>query len=164
MNTKRIGILTHALTTNYGGILQAFALQVALKRMGHEVWTIDRTVKEIPGYIKLLSLLSRIYKRTICRKSIPIRGWTNTKEKKIISQHTDRFIKANMCLTEKISTRNGFSLLNKYSFDAYIVGSDQVWRPKYVPHIADYYFEFLKKNDNVSRIAYAASFGVDYWE
>lgn len=33
----RIGILTLPLHTNYGGILQAYALQTALERMGQEV-------------------------------------------------------------------------------------------------------------------------------
>lgn len=33
----RIGILTLSLHTNYGGILQAYALQTVLERMGHEV-------------------------------------------------------------------------------------------------------------------------------
>ena len=34
----RIGILTLPLHTNYGGILQAYALQTVLERMGHEVF------------------------------------------------------------------------------------------------------------------------------
>ena len=38
----RICILTQPLQTNYGGLLQAYALQTVLKRMGHEVWTEDR--------------------------------------------------------------------------------------------------------------------------
>jgi len=33
----KIGILTLTLHTNYGGILQAYALQTVLKRMGHEI-------------------------------------------------------------------------------------------------------------------------------
>ena len=33
----KIGILTLPLHTNYGGILQAYALQTVLERMGHEV-------------------------------------------------------------------------------------------------------------------------------
>ena len=33
----KIGILTLPLHTNYGGILQAWALQTVLQRMGHDV-------------------------------------------------------------------------------------------------------------------------------
>ena len=41
----RICILTQPLHTNYGGLLQAYALQAILKQMGHEVWTEDRKWK-----------------------------------------------------------------------------------------------------------------------
>ena len=37
----KIGIITQPLGLNYGGILQNYALQTVLKRMGHDVWTID---------------------------------------------------------------------------------------------------------------------------
>lgn len=37
MTALKIGILTLPLHTNYGGILQAYALQTVLERMGHEV-------------------------------------------------------------------------------------------------------------------------------
>jgi hypothetical protein len=45
-----------------------------------------------------------------------------------------------------------------------VVGSDQVWRPRYSPCITNYFFDFLSPQDKVKRIAYAASFGVDEWE
>ena len=38
----KIGILTLPLHTNYGGILQAYALQTVLERMGHEVEVLDK--------------------------------------------------------------------------------------------------------------------------
>lgn len=37
----RIGILTLPLHTKYGGILQAYALQTGLERMGHQVVHIE---------------------------------------------------------------------------------------------------------------------------
>lgn len=44
-------------------------------------------------------------------------------------------------------------------FQAYIVGSDQVWRPKYAfPDIRSFFLSFIK-DEKVKRIAYAASFG-----
>ena len=38
----KIGILTQPLRSNYGGLLQAYALQEVLKRMGHEPWILQR--------------------------------------------------------------------------------------------------------------------------
>lgn len=41
----KIAILTLPLHTNYGGILQAYALQTILERMGHEVCLIERRAR-----------------------------------------------------------------------------------------------------------------------
>ena len=38
----KIGILTFHSQLNYGGVLQCWALQTALEKMGHEVVVIDR--------------------------------------------------------------------------------------------------------------------------
>ena len=40
----RIGIITQPLRWNYGGILQNFALQTTLKRLGHQVVTLDEPI------------------------------------------------------------------------------------------------------------------------
>ena len=51
----KIGIYTLPLNYNYGGLLQAYALQTVLERMGHEVVVIDRP------YIKKVNIFkSRI--------------------------------------------------------------------------------------------------------
>ena len=44
-----------------------------------------------------------------------------------------------------------------------MVGSDQVWRPRFFGKIEDAYLQFAK-DWNIKRIAYAASFGTDEWE
>ena len=40
-NAMKIGILTLPLNSNYGGVLQAYALQTVLKRMGHDVLEVE---------------------------------------------------------------------------------------------------------------------------
>ena len=51
----KIGILTLPLHTNYGGILQAYALQTILERMGHEVVVFDKPMLiELPPIGKRL--------------------------------------------------------------------------------------------------------------
>lgn len=59
----KIAILTLPLHTNYGGILQAYALQTVLERMGHEVVVIDTpNVKSAPS---LFTLAKRLVKRLL---------------------------------------------------------------------------------------------------
>ena len=41
----RIAIVTLPLHTNYGGLLQAYALKTVLESMGHEATVLDRKVK-----------------------------------------------------------------------------------------------------------------------
>ena len=40
--TRKIAILTQPLHSNYGGILQCYALQTVLERMGCEVTVLNR--------------------------------------------------------------------------------------------------------------------------
>ena len=48
-------------------------------------------------------------------------------------------------------------------FDAFVVGSDQVWRPRYNDSLYINYLGFVKSG-RTKKISYAASFGVDNWE
>lgn len=160
----KIGILTQPLHNNYGGILQNFALQQVLMDMGHKVWTIDRKNQQITLIRKILSIVKRIVIRFILQRNIKIRVWPTKKERNIISKHTQRFIIENIQTTELIESAKKISLVKKYNFDAYIVGSDQVWRPKYSPGLSNYFLDFVEDDKSIKRIAYAASFGVENWE
>ncbi len=82
----KIGILTQPLQTNYGGLLQAFALQTILKQMGHEVWTINRATKQTPLWFKVLSITKRLVLYIFHNKSTIIRVWPTTKEQNIFSR------------------------------------------------------------------------------
>jgi len=159
----KIGILTQPLQTNYGGLLQAYALQIVLKKMGHDVLTIDVQKRDPSFIIKGLSIIKRFI-RSVSNSNTVIRAWPTKKEKKIIGQHTSRFIKENIATTTQMFSIKYNSHIKNYKFEAYIVGSDQVWRPSYSISILDYFFNFLNKDDKAKRIAYAASFGNDDWE
>lgn len=156
----RIGILTLPLHTNYGGILQAYALQTVLERMGHEVMVIDKKrAYRLPIWKAPFVYAKRILKN-ICGENIPVFFEQKLlKEKPVIRQNTDKFIKRYIHLLSV----DDYSLLKSSDFDAIVVGSDQVWRPLYFRKIEDAYLGFAKDWD-IRRIAYAASFGTDEWE
>ncbi|MDO6440387.1 polysaccharide pyruvyl transferase family protein [Cyclobacterium sp. 1_MG-2023] len=161
----KIGILTQPLHTNYGGLLQAYALQqILIKEFGANPKTINIQMNvtfktKLKGYIKNFAK-----KYILFQKNVNIFSFRPTEnQRKIIAKHSDNFIENNISVTEKI-LRYDIKSLKKYNFDAYIVGSDQVWRPKYSPNIFTYFLEFLKDNNAVKKLSYAASFGVDRWE
>ncbi|SHO51464.1 polysaccharide pyruvyl transferase family protein [Desulfopila aestuarii] len=162
----RIGILTQPLHTNYGGLLQAYALQRTLIELGHDVLTIDISTEKSFAK-KTIDILSEIKNEfpTTCKIRLKqlVDHYSNN-HKKIISQNTNAFIDNYINKTTKLTSIKKIKCLQKYNFDAYIVGSDQVWRPKYSPDILTFYLNFLGNDNRILRIAYAASFGVDHWE
>ena len=162
----KIAILTQPLHTNYGGILQAFALQKVLEKMGHKALVVDLPNRKT-RIGKYKRTVIRIIKKYILgqKDSSPIfRERPTSEEEKKIAQHTNRFIQENISTTCEIPFVENLDLLKKYHFDAYIVGSDQVWRPQYSPGIYAFFLNFLGNDKITKRIAYAASFGVDFWE
>lgn len=157
---KKIGILTQPLHDNYGGLLQAYALKETLESLGHEVMIIDRHSHSS----KFRVIASRI-KSLIIGRSINSKSKLSKKEKGLISINTLNFRQKYIPnLTQLITTDKGMLELNNMGFDAYIVGSDQCWRPRYSPKISNYFLDFAENQKDIKRIAYAASFGVSEWE
>ncbi|MDD2466000.1 MAG: polysaccharide pyruvyl transferase family protein [Desulfobulbus sp.] len=152
----KIGILTQPLAVNYGGLLQAFALQCVLKKMGHDVLVINIELKK-SLYIHARKIAGLVYRKYFQKKI-----YFNSK--KTSEQHVSKFKKTYIKTTDELFFVDKLSGLSKYNFDAYIVGSDQVWRPKFSPGITAFFLDFLDANTTIKRIAYAASFGVDAWE
>jgi len=166
----KIGILTQHLHNNYGGLLQAYALQHFLFKQGHDVLTIDFNTKNIgatvtkkPKLWGLKDISKNCIKKYILRRNIKsILPFSPSEEEKAsVGRETRRFLAENIRTTQKLTDINQFSYLESYNFDAYIVGSDQVWRPRYSPGLSAFFLKFLGEDKKTKRIAYAASFGVD---
>ena len=150
----KIGILTLPLYANYGGNLQAYALMTILKKFGHEAWLIDPR-NRIPVWFVPLRFIRRFFLKYI--------GCRNVSVTKAFDAHAMDFIAEHIRpKTERL--RPNFQLKDqatRHSFDAIIVGSDQVWRTRYTTNIEDYFLGFLGNNKKCLRISYAASFGTD---
>lgn len=160
----RIAILTLPLHTNYGGIIQNYALQTILERMGHDVCTINinEPKAKMPLIKAPLYITKRLIKKIMDREDgiILIERKIN-RDKIIIEQHVRRFINDNIHLTQPYYTKKDLLEFDKENFDAVIVGSDQVWRIAYAyPDIETYFLDFVK-NKQTKKIAYSASFGTD---
>ena len=166
-NIMKIGILTLPLHTNYGGILQAYALQTVLERMGHDVKVIDydsMKYRPHPLWKRPLAYSKRIIKNLLGHK-IPIFIERKIyKEQPIIRKHTNSFI--NKYINRRIV--DNLNEIQQSEFDIFVVGSDQVWRPKYFESLfrasIDGAYLSFTKGWNIKRLSYAASFGVDFWE
>lgn len=157
----KIAILTQPLHNNYGGLLQAFALQHYLKTQGHDVLTVDFAWNHRPRFFGIKPILGNVIRKYFFRRKLASIFPISNEQKRKIGQHTDRFTAENIDTTQKIYSIDEMSYIQQYQFDAYIVGSDQVWRPAYSQGISAFFLSFLNQEDEAKRIAYAASFGVD---
>jgi polysaccharide pyruvyl transferase WcaK-like protein len=158
----KILILTQSLHNNYGGILQAYALQTVLKKMGHDVTTDSKPHKNTSIIRRAAGVLKRIIFKYVLRKNINTSvffPFLVSRTENIINRHILRFVKENMTTINFFKGKKGTNIETVKAYDTIIVGSDQVWRKQYsnVPaHLLDF-----TKDMNIKRIAYAASFGMD---
>lgn len=165
----RIGILTLPFNWNYGGIIQCFALQTVLQRMGHEVVILDRKFA-YPSLGMVMLRLGSVVKCFVRRyffgdKSIRLSNpfLHNYYIKYPIwdSSANINFIHSNFKFTPSTTSSRALrSYVLRHQPDCIVVGSDQVWRECYCPCITDYFLGFLPSGCKVRKIAYAASFGV----
>ena len=162
-----IAILTQPICNNYGGVLQNFALQTILERRGHTVKTLNYPV--VGGYsgTPLRHILS-ICKRTIHKfTGHPEVVWidlaTESRKQVELAHLQKAFIDKHLHLHE-ITLPITWEQVKGFSLDAFVVGSDQVWRPRYNRgHLASLFLDFAE-GQKVKRIAFAASLGTDVWE
>lgn len=145
---KKIYIITFHWATNYGAILQSYALQEYLKSKGYDVEIINYT--------------PRNHKKTFlkCWIAKPKSWLSNLREFKKESKLKE-FRKKYLNLTKNYSTYNQ---LKKQKWDdaIFICGSDQIWNSFFTLHgegckTLSYYLGFAPKTS--IKISYAASFG-----
>ena len=153
----RVAILTLPLHINYGGIMQCYALQRVLTRMGHDVKVLSKPMYGRLYFFALFrSYISYLYYKYIRKENISSKSVLyDLYQYRKVSKNLNFFVKNNII---KYNKRNWKAV--GLNFDAIIVGSDQVWRAAYHPNIEEYYLSFIGELD-IKRISYAASFGLD---
>lgn len=161
----RIGILTQPLYINYGGLVQCYALQTVLQRMGHETIVLQREFNREYSFCGgCVYYVKHIVKMLLGRRE----SWhyvVSQEKRDYIAKNTYQFIEKNIKpRTEHLYTTEQLAeTVASLGLDAIIVGSDQVWRPYYSPCISNYFLDFLPGGSRIKRISYAASFGSDEW-
>lgn len=150
----RIGILTFHSQLNYGGVLQCWALQTALVKLGHEVVVIDRW-QDVDNF-----LLERGYGK------YGIKGWIKFMVRSCLGlgdyslwlrvRRTKKFIKEHLHLTPYHFV-NWKDAPTELGVDMLVVGSDQIW------HCGDWNdprVYLLEGAPDIPAVSYAASFGL----
>lgn len=141
---RKVIILTHELRTNYGGLMQAYALQQYIKNLGRLAHTTN--VQKSGRIIRQGKYIARLILSKFTKKISNLPPVFTLE----ISQANNKFIKKYIYQVDPEESLSASFL---------IVGSDQVWRQAYVD-VDKYLFSFVK-DDSIPRISYAASFGRD---
>lgn len=149
----KVAIITLFGNFNYGNRLQNYALHTVLERDGHAVRTIwaDTNTSAIKRYLKKYIERSKKFYHLKRLKEI-------TREKAF-----DRFTERNIP-THLFHTKDGkIPLSVNEEYDAFIVGSDQVWNPLFWRDSDDSseLYNFFLGFSELRNISYAASFGID---
>lgn len=151
----KIGILTFHCAHNYGAVLQCYATQEFLRSKGHEVEIINYRPEYLLKPYRIFVLnIKNLFKLPI----VPLLK-TITIEILIFGNRFrrhrgfERFINKYLNIGHVVTKENIPS-----DFDAYIIGSDQIWNPR-ITHGFDhiYFANFPFEKNNKRYISYAAS-------
>lgn len=166
MMEKKTAIVSCYFQHNYGSMLQAYATQMALDKLGYENETIDiakfnheiKKAKMI--YFAKASLTSDvlIFKLGMAKNVLIKKFLKNdyARLSKIRADKFDAFSKKYFRLSPQYGSKKELGEKCKDNYSAVLVGSDQLWLPGNIA--ADYYtLNFVPKT--VNTIAYATSFG-----
>ncbi|WP_294066084.1 polysaccharide pyruvyl transferase family protein [uncultured Fusobacterium sp.] len=136
----KIGILTfqYANNRNFGASLQSFACKSLIEKIARIKET--KVINYNPTNFNFIKKVFHYFTGLA------------------FNDYNNKFLN----LSKEIYNKKELEELNN-NFDIFIVGSDQVWRTIWLKEKSlHYFFDFV--NDNKKKIAYAASFGVDFWE
>lgn len=154
----KIGIISIHSAHNFGSVLQAYALQEKIKKLGNKVQIINYRPNYIDAEYKLFSIEYYKKHKGIKNKILRLIFRILTIKSRIKKyQKFENFIKENMDTTKVFSSYK--ELINyNFDFDVVICGSDQIWNTKITKGIDKTYFlDFINKN--ILKVAYAPSIG-----
>ena len=155
----KIALLNLPIDDNFGGNLQRYALVKVLEMLGNDVTHLLVAREQKITYLKYpIVVLKRVIKRIFLKKGVPIFAEFSAKKTPLvfypsIKPFYSRYIKSSVPLFE-------YENIKKINdFDAYIVGSDQVWRKQIVQPFPLKMFLWDYLPTSAKKIAYAVSLG-----
>lgn len=143
---KKIGIVTWHNNPNYGGLLQAFALQEVIKKMGYEPEFINYRHDINSTKKKMIRVIKNIYMMIFKPKIY------NGRRKKM------KFAVNYLNISIPYYTYNDLKKSTNQTYSACICGSDQIWSNNNGIN-PFYYLDFFEES---RRISYAPSIGYNY--
>lgn len=147
----KVGVITMHKVINYGSVLQAYATQEIVRKLGYECEIIDYDFPNSWQFSRgisqnRLSLKSRISKALHIRKAYD-------KEPKLL-----RFIHNHLLLSKEFKSVEDLQA-DPPLYDVYMTGSDQVWNYNFTKGDPTFFLSFAPADR--PKIAFSSSFAVD---
>ena len=144
----KIGIVT-MISNNYGALLQCYALQTTLQRMGNQVVVVNRKWGKLPLHYTIKDKLREL--------KAHLRAFVKGKD--AFSRFRDNYLH----MSRPVHIQQDLQRLNN-QLDIVISGSDQVWNGDCMSTMDGYFFLDWVDYPRVRRFSYAASFGKDSFQ
>ena len=152
MNKKTLGIITFNRASNYGAILQAYAMKCVCENLGYEVHVVNyiKGIKDddptpIKDFLEANSKKKAVFK--LVRNSFSC-IWDKQRWQEFVSFRKKYLNESKICATKEE--------VEELGYDAYVVGSDQIWNYNITGNAFDpvYFGDFGK---DATCVLYAAS-------
>lgn len=165
MENRDVAIVSCHDKTNFGSVLQAYATQYAIQRLGFNGVTVNKRGlgKDIARgrtrYYASHLLDVDLYKAKLGFVGHRLKQKLDSEFKSQMRQRGDAFRRFELNEFELSQELASFDQLESYlsSFDSVVVGSDQLWLPV---NIDGDYFTLTHVPQGVRKISYSTSFGV----
>lgn len=138
LQNKKAYILAYQRATNYGAVLQIYALKTTLEKLGLDVEVVDY----VPDWMQVTLKNQPHLKSYVKRK---------------VMNFTFRKFFKKLGLSNKLFYKNDELHKNLQDGDFYFVGSDQVWNPSIMKNDTTYFLDFVP--NSAKKIGYAVSMG-----
>lgn len=147
----KIGQLTFHASHNYGSVLQAYALATKLRMLGHDTEFINLRPKSQRDAYKIIRNNDRGIHRAFRYLIYPAlkRRYDNY----------EHFINKVLPITAEEYRTTEELEKQRFAYDAYVCGGDQIWNPACQDFEMAYYLQFLADNDSTKTISYSPSLG-----
>ena len=147
---------------NYGGILQAYALQRVLVDLGLAPVTDLSVSNPLPPFGKAVARAVLFRMPAWCLRTRAAAEALDSVLADELAEPLNEFVTEFVAGVELFSLRGAVDTQLLARYRTLLVGSDQVWRHRY-GDVRSFLFDFVA-DQGVRRVSYAASFGQDHLE
>lgn len=157
---QKVGILTFHMAHNYGAMLQAYALETAIRNLGYQCEVIDYRFPYIDSWSRIEWFDDLINRYGVISGSARyinrlLHGYYSPNNMHIRFNDFERNI---IHHSEKIYRNK--KEIDYLPYDVIVFGSDQIWNSALTDGIAEEYIGGFKTNNGTRKISYAASCGL----